>query len=204
MQPYGQQPTRLLCPWDSLGKNTGVGCHFLLSVIALERIKSILNKSDTQSQLPWNSKQIEREMERYCGKWPLSIRKCLLWKTEQNNVIWICRYFLMTVTSFIAGAATGPVSLFSRQLGSESPGVRKGCWSREWHRTRHCSVLRPTNQFHQEQTSKPQPTALSVIWPSVPSLGPPATFLNSPSFPQHPPSDCPLPLVVGDAWLLWN
>ena len=25
-----QQPTRLLCPWDSPGKNTGVGCHFLL------------------------------------------------------------------------------------------------------------------------------------------------------------------------------
>ena len=23
-------PARLLCPWDSLGKNTGVGCHFLL------------------------------------------------------------------------------------------------------------------------------------------------------------------------------
>ena len=24
-QPYGLQPTRLLCPWDSLGKNTGEG-----------------------------------------------------------------------------------------------------------------------------------------------------------------------------------
>ena len=30
VQPYGQQPTRLLCLQDSLGKNTGVGCHFLL------------------------------------------------------------------------------------------------------------------------------------------------------------------------------
>ena len=29
VRPYGQQPTRLLCPRDSLGKNTGVGCHFL-------------------------------------------------------------------------------------------------------------------------------------------------------------------------------
>ena len=27
---YGQQPTRLFCPRDSLGKNTGVGFHFLL------------------------------------------------------------------------------------------------------------------------------------------------------------------------------
>ena len=28
--PHGLQPTRLLCPWDFPGKNTGVGCHFLL------------------------------------------------------------------------------------------------------------------------------------------------------------------------------
>ena len=28
-------PTRLLCPWDSPGKNTGVGCHFLLQGIFL-------------------------------------------------------------------------------------------------------------------------------------------------------------------------
>ena len=27
--PHGLQPARLLCPWDSPGKNTGAGCHFL-------------------------------------------------------------------------------------------------------------------------------------------------------------------------------
>ena len=26
---HGLSPARLLCPWDSPGKNTGVGCHFL-------------------------------------------------------------------------------------------------------------------------------------------------------------------------------
>ena len=30
LQPHRQQPTRLPHPWDSPGKNTGVGCHFLL------------------------------------------------------------------------------------------------------------------------------------------------------------------------------
>ena len=30
-----KEPTRLLCPQDSLGKNTGVGCHFLLQEIFL-------------------------------------------------------------------------------------------------------------------------------------------------------------------------
>jgi len=33
LQPRGLSPTRLLCPWNSLGKNTGVGCHFLLQGI---------------------------------------------------------------------------------------------------------------------------------------------------------------------------
>ena len=28
--PHRRQPTRLPCPWDSPGKNTGVGCHCLL------------------------------------------------------------------------------------------------------------------------------------------------------------------------------
>ena len=30
VRSHRQQSTRLPCPWDSPGKNTGVGCHFLL------------------------------------------------------------------------------------------------------------------------------------------------------------------------------
>ena len=30
VRPHRWQPNRLFCPWDSLGKNTGVGCHCLL------------------------------------------------------------------------------------------------------------------------------------------------------------------------------
>ena len=33
LQPHGLWPARLLCPWDSPGKNIGVGCHFLLQGI---------------------------------------------------------------------------------------------------------------------------------------------------------------------------
>ena len=35
LQQHGLQPGRLLCPWDSPGKNTGVGCHALLQGIFL-------------------------------------------------------------------------------------------------------------------------------------------------------------------------
>ena len=33
LKRYGPQPARFLCLWDSPGKNTGVGCHFLLQGI---------------------------------------------------------------------------------------------------------------------------------------------------------------------------
>ena len=36
VQPHRWQPTRLTCPWDSPGKNTGVGCHFLLQCIKVK------------------------------------------------------------------------------------------------------------------------------------------------------------------------
>ena len=36
VQPHRRQPTRLPRPWDSPGKNTGVGCHFLLQCMKSE------------------------------------------------------------------------------------------------------------------------------------------------------------------------
>ena len=32
LRPHGLWPTRILCPWNSPGKKTGVGCHFLLHI----------------------------------------------------------------------------------------------------------------------------------------------------------------------------
>ena len=37
LQPHGLYPARLLCPWNSPDKETGVGCHFLLQGIFLPR-----------------------------------------------------------------------------------------------------------------------------------------------------------------------
>ena len=39
LQPHGMEPARFLCPWDSPGKSTGVGCHCLfISSLIPERI----------------------------------------------------------------------------------------------------------------------------------------------------------------------
>ena len=34
--PHRLQPTRFRCPWDSPGKNTGMGCHFLLQCMKVK------------------------------------------------------------------------------------------------------------------------------------------------------------------------
>ena len=36
VRPHRRQPTRLPRPWDSPGKNTGVGCHFLLQFMIVK------------------------------------------------------------------------------------------------------------------------------------------------------------------------
>ena len=44
VRPHRRQPTRLPRPWDSPGKNTGVGCHFLLQCMKV-KIKSEVGQS---------------------------------------------------------------------------------------------------------------------------------------------------------------
>ena len=39
--PHRRQPTRLPCPWDSPGKNTGVGCHFLLQCVKVKSLSHV-------------------------------------------------------------------------------------------------------------------------------------------------------------------
>ena len=46
MRPHRRQPTRLRRPWDSPGKNTGVGCHFLL------QCRKVKSESDVAQSCP--------------------------------------------------------------------------------------------------------------------------------------------------------
>ena len=49
MQPHRRQPNRLLCPWDSPGKNTGVGCHFLLQCMKVKSGSEVSQSCPTLS-----------------------------------------------------------------------------------------------------------------------------------------------------------
>ena len=49
VQPQRQQPTRLPRPWDSPGKNTGVGCHFLLQFTKVKSGSEVAQSCPTPS-----------------------------------------------------------------------------------------------------------------------------------------------------------
>ena len=44
---HRRQPTRLPRPWDSPGKNTGVGCHFLLQCMKVKRESEVAQSCPT-------------------------------------------------------------------------------------------------------------------------------------------------------------
>ena len=47
VQPHRWQPTRLRRPWDSPGKNTGVGCHFLLQCMKVKSESEVAQSCPT-------------------------------------------------------------------------------------------------------------------------------------------------------------
>ena len=55
VQPHRRQPTRLPHPWDSPGKNTGVGCHFLLQCMKMKSESEVAQSCPTLSDpMDWS------------------------------------------------------------------------------------------------------------------------------------------------------
>ena len=49
VRPHRRQPIRLPCPWDSPGKNTGVGYHFLLQCVKVKSESEVAQLCPTLS-----------------------------------------------------------------------------------------------------------------------------------------------------------
>ena len=50
VRPYRRKPTRLPGPWNSPGKNTGVGCHFLLQCMKVKSEREVAQSCPTLSE----------------------------------------------------------------------------------------------------------------------------------------------------------
>ena len=55
VRPCRRQPTRLPRPWDSPGRNTGVGCHFLLQCMTVKSVSEVTQSCPTLSDpMDWS------------------------------------------------------------------------------------------------------------------------------------------------------
>ena len=70
VRPHRWQPTRLHRPWDSPGKNTGVGCHCLLRQDLLLTLK----KDVLFIIGDWNAKVGSQEIPQVTGKFALGVQ----------------------------------------------------------------------------------------------------------------------------------
>ena len=83
---HRQQPTRLPYPWDSPGKNTGVGCHFLLQcrkVKSLSRVRLFTTPWTAAYQAPLPMGVSRQE---YWSRLPLPSPKYFLCNHIKQNV----------------------------------------------------------------------------------------------------------------------
>ena len=126
LRPYGLQPTRLLCPWNFPGKNTGVGCHFLFQ--------------GSNSLPPYELQHASL----ICP--PLSPRVC----ENSYSLSWWCCLTISSSTapfSFCLHSFPAPVFLpgksqGQRNLGGYSPWGRKSLTQLNHHPVAHVPSIR--------------------------------------------------------------
>ena len=87
VRPHRRQPTRLHRPWDSLGKNTGVGCHFLFQCMKLksesEVAQSCLTLSDPMDCSPPGS-SVHGIFQARVLEWGAIAFSILIYKVDQK------------------------------------------------------------------------------------------------------------------------
>ena len=116
MQPHRRQPIRLRSPWDSPGKNTGVGCPFLLQCMRVKSESEVAQLCPTlhnpmDCSLPGSSvhgifqarvvEWVAIAFSKICLRW--SILESVLFSARTNSIILIKRkscyhFFLLWYT----------------------------------------------------------------------------------------------------------
>ena len=90
-RPHRWQPTRLHHPWDSPGKNTGVGCHFLLQCMKVKSESEVAQSRPTLSDpmdcsLPGSSIHGIFQAKEYWSGVPLASPKFILFIAKFNTL----------------------------------------------------------------------------------------------------------------------
>ena len=148
-QPHRRQPIRLPRPWDSPGKNTGVGCHFLLQCIKVKSESEVVQLCPTlcdpmDCSLPGSSahwifqaRVLEWGAIAFSTKLPLDIARCSLrgkitssWKSLNYikkqffiKSVYLCRYIFIIKNS----------GFYYKNIAANSIIVTMYGWNSIWH-----------------------------------------------------------------------
>ena len=118
-QPQELQPTRLLCPWDSPGRNTGVSSHSLL--------QGIISTQGSNPGLPQCSQILYHLSHQWSPSYLISEEGktfLLLWleKTNETSVPIIFSLVIADIFNFILILFTKPDFLFCDSIKSSASG----------------------------------------------------------------------------------
>ena len=130
VRPQRRQPTRLRHPWDSPGKNTGVGCHFLLQCM---KVKS---ESEAAQSCQTGSDHMD------CSPPGSSVHGIFQARVLERGAIAFSEQAVYTWAN--------QVELFWERVGLDhksqhtdySPWIEPGLWNRKWNWKR----ITPTKQ----------------------------------------------------------
>ena len=92
--PHRCQPTRLPCPWDPPGKNTGMGCHFLLQCMKVKSESEVTQSCPTLSDpmdcnLPGSS--VYGIFQTRVLEWVAIAFSTVVTYPILNQKLWLCR-----------------------------------------------------------------------------------------------------------------
>ena len=108
VRPHRWQATRLPCPWDSPGRNTGVGCHFLLHT-SLQLPSNIFKTFSTDhlpdpksksTLIPWATEVIIVNPLNEC------MENLLRWIFTQQDITWSFSFLCFTYQSYMSYIGT--------------------------------------------------------------------------------------------------
>ena len=137
MRPHRRQPTRLPSPWESPGKNTGMGCHFLLQCMKVKSESEVAQSCLTVSN-PMDCSLPGSSVHAGSANWAkkgrntytffVAARTCTLLDTTATQLISHCSWGLPWWFSGKGSACQ------CRRCGF-NPWVRKIPWRRKWQPT---------------------------------------------------------------------
>ena len=103
MRPRRRQPTKLPRPWESPGKNTGVGCHFLLQCMKVKSESEVAQSCPTlcdrmDCSLPGSS--VHGNFQARVLEWvaiAFSVAISKLWRIRGSNIFSFVRIIIIYV-----------------------------------------------------------------------------------------------------------